>query len=98
MLALKIVTDMNPQDLQNIGPAVMEAKLRRLLNLKINTLGLKVRTYTRLWFAHIETLGQLASKSERDLIEIRGFGKKSLRDVITKIEPFGLTLGMTFED
>jgi DNA-directed RNA polymerase subunit alpha len=47
--------------------------------------------------ANITTVGQLAMKSEQEMLKYRNFGKKSLNEIKDKLSGLGLTLGMTFE-
>ena len=53
-----------------------------------------LRTSTCLKKARIETVGQLIQRTEADLLEIAGFGKKSLNEVKGELASLGLTLGM----
>ena len=41
----------------------------------------------------IDTVGQLASHSEAELLRIRSFGKTSLREIKRKLADMGLPLG-----
>jgi DNA-directed RNA polymerase subunit alpha len=47
--------------------------------------------------ANITTVGQLAMKTEQEMLKYRNFGKKSLNEIKDKLSALGLTLGMTFE-
>jgi DNA-directed RNA polymerase subunit alpha len=47
--------------------------------------------------ANITTVGQLAMKTEQEMLKYRNFGKKSLNEIKDKLAGLGLTLGMTFE-
>jgi DNA-directed RNA polymerase subunit alpha len=47
--------------------------------------------------ANITTVGQLAMKTEQEMLKYRNFGKKSLNEIKEKLAGLGLTLGMTFE-
>ena len=49
---------------------------------------------------HVEdqtTVGQLAQKTEADMLKYRNFGKKSLNEIKSKLLELGLTLGMTID-
>jgi DNA-directed RNA polymerase subunit alpha len=42
-------------------------------------------------------VGQLAMKSEAEMLKYRNFGKKSLNEIKEKLTALGLSLGMTFD-
>jgi len=65
------------------------------LNMPIQELELSVRANNCLESAKIETVRQLAKLTEAELLEIRSFGKTSLREVKRKLVDIGLSLGMT---
>lgn len=73
------------------------AKLRKLLNMSVNEIELSVRAANCLNNANITTVGQLAMKSEAEMLKYRNFGKKSLNEIKDKLEELGLGLGMKFE-
>ena len=68
----------------------MQAKL----NMPIQELELSVRANNCLESAKIETVRQLVKMTEAELLEIRSFGKTSLREVKRKLVDIGLSLGM----
>ena len=47
--------------------------------------------------ANITTVGQLAMKTESEMLKYRNFGKKSLNEIKDKLQALGLSLGMSFE-
>src|SRR5688572_11534904 len=73
------------------------AKLKKLLNMSVNEIELSVRAANCLNNANITTVGQLAMKTEQEMLKYRNFGKKSLNEIKDKLAALGLTLGMTFE-
>lgn len=73
------------------------AKLRKLLNMSVNEIELSVRAANCLNNANITTVGQLAMKSEAEMLKYRNFGKKSLNEIKDKLEELGLGLGQKFE-
>ena len=75
-------------------PAV-DTELERKWNLPISVLNLSVRASNCLESARITTLGELASKTEMDLLRVRSFGKTSLREVRRKLAEQGLALGIS---
>jgi DNA-directed RNA polymerase subunit alpha len=74
-----------------------KTKLKKLLNMSVNEIELSVRAANCLNNANITTVGQLAMKSEQEMLKYRNFGKKSLNEIKEKLAGLGLTLGMTFE-
>lgn len=73
------------------------AKLKKLLNMSVNEIELSVRATNCLNNANITTVGQLAMKTEQEMLKYRNFGKKSLNEIKDKLAALNLTLGMTFE-
>ena len=58
----------------------------------IEELGLSVRTYNSLRRGGIRTVSDLTSHTERELLQIRTMGKKSVREIRNKLEEIGLDL------
>jgi DNA-directed RNA polymerase subunit alpha len=48
--------------------------------------------------ANITTVGELAMKSEQEMLKYRNFGKKSLNEIKDKLEALGLSLGMKIDE
>jgi hypothetical protein len=46
---------------------------------------------------NITTVGQLAQKTEAEMLKYRNFGKKSLNEIKDKLQHLGLSLGMKFD-
>lgn len=63
-----------------------------VLDSKIETLDFSVRTYNCLKRAGINSIGDLIAHSETDMMKVRNLGKKSLEEVILKLEEMGLNL------
>jgi DNA-directed RNA polymerase subunit alpha len=72
-------------------------KMKKLLNMSVNEIELSVRAANCLNNANITTVGQLAMKSEQEMLKYRNFGKKSLNEIKDKLTALGLSLGMNFE-
>jgi DNA-directed RNA polymerase subunit alpha len=72
-------------------------KLKKLLGMSVNEIELSVRAANCLNNANITTVGQLAQKSESEMLKYRNFGKKSLNEIKDKLTALGLALGMKFE-
>lgn len=62
----------------------------KVLDMTIEELDLSVRSYNCLKRAGIQTVQELASKSEDDMIKVRNLGKKSLKEVKEKLIELGL--------
>jgi DNA-directed RNA polymerase subunit alpha len=74
-----------------------KAKLKKLLNMSVNEIELSVRAANCLNNANITTVGQLAQKTEQEMLKYRNFGKKSLNEIKDKLVSLNLSLGMNFE-
>ena len=74
-----------------------KSKLKKLLNMSVNEIELSVRAANCLNNANITTVGQLALKSEQEMLKYRNFGKKSLNEIKDKLTSLNLSLGMNFE-
>lgn len=72
--------------------------LVKVLNMSVNEIELSVRAANCLNNANITTVGQLAQKSEAEMLKYRNFGKKSLNEIKAKLAELGLGLGMKFDD
>ena len=72
-------------------------RLRKLLNMSVNEIELSVRAANCLNNANISTVGELASKTEADMLKYRNFGKKSLTEIKAKLIQMGLSLGYKFD-
>jgi DNA-directed RNA polymerase subunit alpha len=73
------------------------ARLRKLYNMSVNEIELSVRAANCLNNANITTVGQLAMKTESEMLKYRNFGKKSLNEIKEKLAALGLTLGMKID-
>ena len=73
-------------------------RLRKLLNMSVNEIELSVRAANCLNNANILTVGELARKTEADMLKYRNFGKKSLNEIKAKLEQLGLSLGMKIDE
>ena len=69
-----------------------EDQKEQVLEMTIEELDLSVRSYNCLKRAGINTVEELANKSEDDMMKVRNLGKKSLEEVIQKLEELGLGL------
>jgi DNA-directed RNA polymerase subunit alpha len=76
----------------DIGPSPQDAQLAADLALPIEELDLTVRSYNCLKREGINTVGELLSRTEADLLDIRNFGQKSIDEVKMKLAGMGLGL------
>jgi DNA-directed RNA polymerase subunit alpha len=74
-----------------------KGKLKKLLNMSVNEIELSVRAANCLNNANITTVGQLAMKTEAEMLKYRNFGKKSLNEIKDKLTALGLSLGMNID-
>ena len=81
-------------ELGNIGILVPPEKDQRklLLEKTIEDMDLSVRSYNCLKRANIHTVEDLTQKTEDDMLKVRNLGKKSLDEVIYKLESYGFKL------
>jgi len=63
-----------------------------LANMPVEQLNLSVRTLNCLRRGNINTVGELMSKSEKDLMSLRNFGIKSKLELEERLETLGLTM------
>jgi len=76
----------------DIGPSPVDEALAADLALPVEDLQLTVRSYNCLKREGIHTVGELISRSEQDLLDIRNFGSKSIDEVKGKLVEMGLSL------
>ena len=69
-----------------------EDKKEKILERPIEELELSVRSFNCLKRSGISTVGDLACKSENDMMKVKNLGKKSLDEVIAKLHELGLNL------
>lgn len=69
-----------------------EDKVHKLLVMSVEDMDLSVRSYNCLKRAGINTVEDLIKKSEYDMLKVKNLGRKSLDEVIHKLESLGLSL------
>ncbi len=67
-------------------------KKERVLEMTVEELDMSVRSFNCLKRAGIDTVEDLISRTEEDMIKVRNLGKKSLEEVIQKLRSLGLDL------
>jgi DNA-directed RNA polymerase subunit alpha len=76
----------------DLGPSQADEDYIEQLGTPIEQLDLTVRSFNCLKREGIHTVGELISRSEADLMDIRNFGSKSIEEVKDKLLSLGLTL------
>ena len=76
----------------DIGPSPTDAFVAEQLSTPIEQLDMTVRSYNCLKREGIHTVGELITRSEADLLDIRNFGAKSIDEVKVKLISLGLAL------
>ena len=64
----------------------------KVLEMTIEELDLSVRSFNCLKRAGINTVEDLINKSEEDMMKVRNLGRKSLDEVVAKLESLGFDL------
>jgi DNA-directed RNA polymerase subunit alpha len=82
---------------ESLTPEVMlvekeESKKDKLLEMTIEELDLSVRSYNCLRRAGIHTAQELANRTEEEMMKVRNLGRKSLEEVVWKLNELGLSL------
>jgi DNA-directed RNA polymerase subunit alpha len=65
---------------------------QKVLEMNIDDMDLSVRSFNCLKRAGIQTVEDLTRRTEDDMLKVRNLGKKSLDEVIVKLESYGLSL------
>jgi len=69
-----------------------ETKKEKVLEMTIEELDLSVRSYNCLKRAGINTVDDLINRTEEDMMKVRNLGRKSLEEVLQKLNALGLSL------
>lgn len=88
---LEVVVELSEK--ASISDYMIEAEddsQNRKLEMTIDELDLSVRSYNCLKRAGLNTVAELAAKSEEDMIKVRNLGRKSLKEIKEKLEALGL--------
>lgn len=83
--------------LEGEGVGELPENLAEYLNKSVDELELSVRSANCLKNAGIRTIRDLVQKSEKDMLETKNFGRKSLNEIRDILRPMGLSLGMELE-
>jgi DNA-directed RNA polymerase subunit alpha len=85
------------EEMESLPEAEAEPEEESVLDQSIDTLELSIRSMNCLKNANIRTLRDLVSRGEKEMVEIRNFGEKSLKEVRDKLEVLGLGFGMNLD-
>ncbi len=105
-LAAKILKDMaakisifekEPVYIRDIEMDPDLEEMEQVLSTSVKEIELTVRAANCLTAANIETIGDLVSKTESEMLKFRNFGKKSLEEIVLKLKKYDLELGMDVE-
>ncbi|MCK5520868.1 MAG: DNA-directed RNA polymerase subunit alpha [Candidatus Marinimicrobia bacterium] len=69
-------------------------RIKKQLERSIDELELSVRSYNCLQAAQIKSISDLVSKEENEMLRFKNFGRKSLNELIAKLDELGLRFGM----
>jgi len=91
----------NFEEMADAEETAVESAAERLnehLNRSVEELDLSVRSYNCLKNAQIQTIADLVTKSESDMLKTKNFGRKSLNEIKEILSQMGLCLGMRIDD
>ncbi len=80
------------QDSESIMAEKGDSAKEKVLDMTIEELDLSVRSFNCLKRAGINTVQDLIYKTEEDMMKVRNLGRKSLEEVIAKLNSFGFSL------
>ena len=76
-----------------IAPSEEDDK-EKVLEMNIDELELSVRSYNCLKRAGINTVEELCNRTSEDMMKVRNLGRKSLDEVLAKLNELGLSLNL----
>ena len=88
-LFINLVSDMDENDILKEDK---KDDTKKVLEMSVEDLDLSVRSYNCLKRANIHTVEDLTKRSEDDMLKVRNLGRKSLEEVVKKLEDLGLGL------
>ncbi|MGB9913603.1 MAG: DNA-directed RNA polymerase subunit alpha, partial [Candidatus Kapaibacteriota bacterium] len=90
-------------EISTVGPVTTEtpesehARLKRILSIPVDELEISMRAYNCLKANNIRTLGDIVSYTEQELLKLKNFGKKSLKELEEIVHQFGLEFGLNVD-
>jgi RNA polymerase sigma factor (sigma-70 family) len=91
---INIVPNIKKSVIENYYDVLKSTPLIDVMKIKIGDLDFSVRTLNCMKRYNVETIGDLVSLTEKDLIEFRNFGKTSLEEINKLLSNLDLKLGM----
>ena len=73
-------------------------QLKNILSKTIDEMELSVRSHNCLQAAGIYKISELVSKEESEMLKYKNFGRKSLTELVAKLQELGLKFGMDIKD
>ncbi len=89
---LKLFIDLSDKPLQPVLSQPDTDNPGNQSDVTIDELELSVRSYNCLKRAGINTVGELCNKTPDDMMKVRNLGRKSLEEVLAKLQELGLSL------
>jgi DNA-directed RNA polymerase subunit alpha len=93
-LGIFISAEESVRESANDGDRALDSSMEALLDREIDELEMSVRSVNSLKNANFHTLRDLVRRSEKDMLETKNFGRKSLEEVQEVLQGLGLHLGM----
>lgn len=96
---LKAIEAISKPDVLEVTEGVSEEvlKIRELLKRTIDEMELSVRSHNCLQAAGIKYIHELVSKEESEMLKYKNFGRKSLTELVEKLDQMGLHFGMDLD-
>jgi len=93
---LQIVESISKPEVLEISEPISDEvmEIRKLLSLTIDEMELSVRSHNCLQAAGIKYIYELVSKEENEMLKYKNFGRKSLTELVEKLDQMGLSFGM----
>ena len=93
---LRLVEAIAKPDVLEVTEQISEEviKIRNLLNLTIDEMELSVRSHNCLQAAGIKYIYELVSKEESAMLKYKNFGRKSLTELVEKLDEMDISFGM----
>jgi DNA-directed RNA polymerase subunit alpha len=75
-----------------------DQEIERVISMPISEIELSVRSANCIAGTDAKSIGDLAQKTEQEMLRYRNFGKKSLNEIKAVLAELGLTLGMSMDE
>lgn len=88
-----VLFESEPEYIEEIKMDPELEELEKIFAMNVNELELSVRCSNCLAAAKIDTIGELVSKTDNEMLKYRNFGKKSLEEINSLLDKYNLHLG-----